>query len=162
DYDQALRLQPNSLPAVASRGICHAATGQRDASIKDYDQAIHLQPRDAFDFNARGGAFFQMGQTDRAIQDYDQAIALKPDFSAAYYNRGLPTTERDRSIVPFGTTIRSSASGQVTLKHSLLAATPMPRRPTTRAPFRTTIRRSVCNQTLPRPTSREPPHMMLW
>src|SRR5262245_3973384 len=51
DYDQSLRLGPDSLPAVASRGICQAARGQRDAATRDYDRATHLQPKDAFDFN---------------------------------------------------------------------------------------------------------------
>jgi len=88
DYNQAIRLEPNSADAFNNRGNAYNRKGQLDLAIADYNQAIRLEPNLATAFSNRGAAYHSQGQEDLAIADCNQAILLMPDFADAYNNRG--------------------------------------------------------------------------
>src|ERR1700733_5844397 len=73
DFDQALKLNPNSAEAFYNRGRTYARKGDDSHAILDYDQALRLNPSLANAFYGRGIANTNKGDYDHAVQDYDQA-----------------------------------------------------------------------------------------
>ena len=89
DYNEAVRLSPNTSNNYNLRGSGYDAVKQYDRAILDYDQALKLDPKSSTAYNNRGLAYVHLGQFDRGIQDYTQAIKLNPLYVTAYNNRGL-------------------------------------------------------------------------
>ena len=52
--DEALRLKPDYIAALDSRGLLHLKMGDIDASIADYDAALQLAPKYASSLNGCG------------------------------------------------------------------------------------------------------------
>ena len=84
DYDraiatasEAIRLNPNSASAFASRGVAYSSKGDNDRAIADYSEAIGLDPKNAIAFYNRGPTYRKKGDNDRAIADYNEAIRLE-------------------------------------------------------------------------------------
>jgi tetratricopeptide (TPR) repeat protein len=89
DYDEAIRLDPNSAWAFDNRGLAYVKKGQIDRALQDYDQAIRVNPKFAVAYVNRGDALRSKGRYDRAIADFDQAVALEPELISAYFGRAL-------------------------------------------------------------------------
>jgi lipoprotein NlpI len=89
DYDQAIRLDPDSALTRNNRGSAYQHKGDYERALQDYDQAIRLDATFAVAFNNRGRAHHFKENYAQAIRDYDQAIELDPDYALAYYNRAL-------------------------------------------------------------------------
>ena len=88
DYDQAIKLKPDSVAAYSNRGLSRSDLGNNEAAIADFDQAIRLKPNDADAYFKRGNVRNNLGDNRAAIADYDQAVKRKPDYTDAYFNRG--------------------------------------------------------------------------
>src|SRR5262245_34891774 len=89
DYDEAIRLDPDSALAYNNRGSAFQHMGNYDRAIQDYDQAIRLDGTSPLTFNNRGRVHHLKEDYDQAIKDYGQAIDIDPDYPLAFYNRGL-------------------------------------------------------------------------
>ena len=89
DYNEALRLDPDSALAYNNRGSAYQHKGDYERAIQDYDAAIKLDSNSALAFNNRGRAHHFRENYAQAIKDYEEAIELLPDYALAYYNRGL-------------------------------------------------------------------------
>lgn len=88
DYNEAIRLNPNSASAFNNRGIVYEKKRQYDRAIEDYKKSIGLDPNDADTFYNRGGAYYRKSDYDNAIADYDRAIAgFDPTKYPASYKR---------------------------------------------------------------------------
>jgi tetratricopeptide (TPR) repeat protein len=101
DYNQALRLNPNSFYAYNNRGVIYKKKGDYDRAIKDYDSSIALNPDYAAAYCNR--AFIQIvrGAVDEAIKDCCRAISLNPKFADAFNNLGIAHCKKssyDRGI----------------------------------------------------------------
>ena len=70
DYDDALRLNPNSANAFYNRGLTNRLKGDYDHAIQDYNQALRLKPGDADSFYGRSLAYAHNGDYLRAAADY--------------------------------------------------------------------------------------------
>ncbi len=104
DYDQAIRLKPDSVFAYISRGVAYNDKGLYDWAIRDYAEALRLSPDDVFAHINLGDAYANKGQFGRAIRQYDQAIRLEPNNAAAYNHRGQAHRNQgafDRAIEDF-------------------------------------------------------------
>ena len=88
ELSEAIRLDPNSARAYATRGDAHRMKGQCDEAIKDCTKAIRLNPEHAGAYATRGQADRMKGQYDEAIGDYTKAIGLAPEYAWAYAARG--------------------------------------------------------------------------
>ncbi|HTY76709.1 MAG TPA: tetratricopeptide repeat protein [Candidatus Bathyarchaeia archaeon] len=89
DYDEAIRIDPDSALAFNNRGSAFQHMGNYDRAIQDYDQAIRLDGTSAFAYNNRGRVYHLKEDYQQAIKDYGQAIEADPDYPLAFYNRGL-------------------------------------------------------------------------
>ena len=89
DFDQAIRLDPDSIFALNNRGAAYARKGQYDDAIADFNEAIRIDASYAITYNNRGIAYAKKGQYDRAIEDFDQAIRFDPKDASALKNRSL-------------------------------------------------------------------------
>jgi tetratricopeptide (TPR) repeat protein len=89
DFNQAIRLDPDSIFALNNRGAAHARNGQYDDAIADFNEAIRIDASYAITYNNRGIAYAKKGQFDRAVEDFDQAIRFDPKDASAFKNRDL-------------------------------------------------------------------------
>ena len=87
DYDQALRLDPNSDWTYNARGNAKAELGLYAQAIADYDQALRLDPNSDWTYFNRGNAKAELGLYAQAIADYDQSLHLA-DYAWTYNARG--------------------------------------------------------------------------
>lgn len=128
EYDEAIRLNPNSAEAYFNRGLAKAKLDRCPAAIADYDEAIRLKPDFAEAYFYRGclkdylapreSQFAARHKALRsAITDFDEAIRLDLDFRKrlhAYYRRGLVKYDLDRyedAIVDFDAALRLIEQG---------------------------------------------------
>ncbi len=88
DYDEAIRLDPQSAEAHYKRGFAYQNMGQGERAIEDFDRAIRINPEFAMAYSNRGYAYLNKGQYDRAVVDCTKAIKLDPSDAVAYLNRG--------------------------------------------------------------------------
>jgi tetratricopeptide (TPR) repeat protein len=89
DFDQALKLDPDSIFALNNRGAALARKGEYDRAIADFSEAIRLDAQSATSYNNRGTAYARIRQYDRALEDFEQAIRLDPNDTSALSNRRL-------------------------------------------------------------------------
>jgi len=88
DYDEAIRLAPQSAEAYYKRGFTYQNMGQSERAIEDFDRAIRINPEFAMAYSNRGYAYLNKRQYNRAIVDCTKAIKLDPSDAVAYLNRG--------------------------------------------------------------------------
>ena len=109
DYDQAIRLKPDSAGSLNGRGNIHNDRKEFDRALADFDVAIRLSPYTAVIYNNRGNSWAGKRDYPRALRDYDQAIKLNPQYANAYNGRGatyLEMGQHDRAIEDFDAALR--------------------------------------------------------
>ena len=89
DYDQSIRLDPDSALAHNNRGSAYQHKGDYERALTDYNAAVRLDSGFAVAFSNRGRVHHFLGNYAQAIGDYGQSIELDPDYALAYYNRAL-------------------------------------------------------------------------
>ena len=95
DFDEAIRLNSNSVVALMFRGNAYGFLGQYDQAFTDCDQAIRLDPANTAALFCRANAYKAQGNSERAIADLDSVIRIEPRNADAYYYRGLVYYEQD-------------------------------------------------------------------
>ena len=108
DYNEAIRINPESAQAYTNRGTVKVVFGQHDDAIADYDQAIHINSQSAEAYTNRGIAKAELGRHEEAIADYNQTIRINPQYPLAYYNRGNAKKalgQHDQAIADYDQTI---------------------------------------------------------
>ncbi len=93
EYDEAIRLQPESFGAYNNRAVAYDSLGQSERAIQDYAEAIRLDPEEFVTYYNRSLIYRDLGLLQQAIEDLDEAIRLNPQYPDAYFYRGL--TYRD-------------------------------------------------------------------
>ena len=76
DYERALKLQPESLDALALKGEALSARGRYAAAIEVLDRVISARPKDPDSLNARGIAHMALGHIDQANADWRHQLEL--------------------------------------------------------------------------------------
>ena len=66
DYDQTIRLNPNSAGAYNNRGYAYRQKGEVERAIKDYDRAIQIKPDNVLFYNNRGIALLHQQEWEKA------------------------------------------------------------------------------------------------
>jgi tetratricopeptide (TPR) repeat protein len=107
DYDEAIRLDPNYVPALTGRGRSYDKRGQLydskfdwDRAVRDFSEAIRIDPENEGKelgsrgdlwraLHSRGDWYARNGDYDRAIRDYDQAVHFSNGDARAFFWRGM-------------------------------------------------------------------------
>src|SRR5262245_22952130 len=109
DFDQAIRLQPDSALAYHHRGNAWSGKGELDRALADYEAAIRLDPNNPGSFRDRGILRRHHGDLDGALVDLDHAIRLGFSDASAYNERGLVWHEKkryERAIADFNQALK--------------------------------------------------------
>ena len=113
DYDQAIRLKPDSAVAYFDRGNANRDLGRAQDAIRDYSATIRIDPKHPGAYGNRANRYAALGLYAQAQADYGKVIELWPDDGMAYSNRGvtyLRTNQYTRAITDFDEAIRLSPS----------------------------------------------------
>jgi tetratricopeptide (TPR) repeat protein len=122
EYDKALLLDPDLLPALEGRALARFHLKQWQKAISDYDKILSLNPQDATIYNDRGLAKMQLGRSYEAISDFSVAIKTNTrEFQAVRYeNRAdayMKTQQWGLAIHDLTTAISLQIGGMVLLSN---------------------------------------------
>jgi tetratricopeptide (TPR) repeat protein len=131
DYDEVIKLAPDTAIAFALRGVVHAKRGDYDGAIADYERAIDLEPNLASAFSNHGLAWAAKGELRLAIADYTKAIKLDPKLPTI---AGSRTPQEASSVLRSQITPKRSCSIRITPTLTTTAAILTPLDASTTAP----------------------------
>ncbi|MEO7294215.1 MAG: tetratricopeptide repeat protein, partial [Ginsengibacter sp.] len=69
--EQAVKLDPLSLPLMSNLGDAYSFAGRFEEALKQYDKIIEMDPAFRRGFEGRGMIFLAMGENDKAIKDFE-------------------------------------------------------------------------------------------
>jgi len=101
EYDKALAIKPDFVPAYSNRGWAQGQQGAYDSALEDFTRAIALRKDYVEAYNNRGVIQFNRGLYAKAIDDFSAAIAVSARSTRAFYNRAIAlrrSGQPDRAI----------------------------------------------------------------
>jgi tetratricopeptide (TPR) repeat protein len=87
-FEQALKLDPASAPAMSNLGMALAALNRDQEALAILDKATALMPGSVEANSNRGNVLMKLNRPDEALTAFDAALALAPGFPVALANRG--------------------------------------------------------------------------
>ena len=96
DFDEALKLSPQDVPALVGRARALGYQGQYDRAIADFSEVLRLGPRSDAIFNERGRIHLRKNDPVAAKADFDAAVLINPRNVHALNNRGLVLVKQHR------------------------------------------------------------------
>jgi tetratricopeptide (TPR) repeat protein len=87
-FDDALRLQPNSAEAHNNLGEAWSRKGQYAAAVREYRESMRIEPDLPDAYNDLGTVLVRQGQTNEAIHEFQAAIQVNPNYVEPYENLG--------------------------------------------------------------------------
>jgi predicted O-linked N-acetylglucosamine transferase (SPINDLY family) len=87
-YEQALRLRPNSVEALTSRGATLREIKRHHDALDTIDQVLAIEPGHSLAHCYRGIALGDLKRYEDALASFDRSLALQPDLVEAYEHRG--------------------------------------------------------------------------
>jgi tetratricopeptide (TPR) repeat protein len=88
DYNEAIKLAPNSANLYYNRGVFYAAQSDDDAALRDFDTAIGIDSKLVPALGQRAKIYQARGNFSGALADYSEAIRLQPKTAALWSERG--------------------------------------------------------------------------
>ena len=79
DFDEAIRLNPNSATAFTDRGWARYNLAQFAAAVSDYNEALRLDTRGMQAYVNRAAAYTRLHRDQEAALDVARAIELGAD-----------------------------------------------------------------------------------
>ncbi|MBX3499887.1 MAG: tetratricopeptide repeat protein [Alphaproteobacteria bacterium] len=113
DYNQAIKLKPDSVSSINGRGNIYNDRKQWDLALADFNLAMRLSPNTAIIYNNRGNSWAGKGDHQRALADYNEALRLNPQYANAFNGRGATYFEMrqyDRAVQDFDAALRINPS----------------------------------------------------
>jgi len=87
-FEQALKLDPASAPAMSNLGMALAALNRDQEALSILDKAVALMPGSLEAISNRGNVLMKLNRPVEALAAFDAAVALAPGFPGARANRG--------------------------------------------------------------------------
>jgi tetratricopeptide (TPR) repeat protein len=87
-FEQALKLDPASAPAMSNLGMALAALNRDQEALSILDKAVALMPGSLEAISNRGNVLMKLNRPVEALAAFDAAVALAPSFPGARANRG--------------------------------------------------------------------------
>jgi tetratricopeptide (TPR) repeat protein len=153
EFTEAIRLDPNYIPAYVSRGNAYGIQGAVDKAINEFTEAIRLDPNVAIIYFNRANAYYDHGNLDKASSDYNEAIRLDHNFARAYVGRGTSFVTKEISTKRLAITMRRSGSSQIMSPPTTVVALRTALVATTTKRSAILPRRSGSTQMMPMPTA---------
>lgn len=88
DYNEAIKLAPDSANLHYNRGIFYAAQSNDDAALRDFNTAIGIDSKLAPALRQRAKIYQARGNFSDALADYSEAIRLQPKAAVLWSERG--------------------------------------------------------------------------
>ena len=88
EFDQAIKIDPNSFKAHFWRGRVHLKREQFDDAISDFQKVIELKPDYVEAYDNLGWIHSRRDEYNESIRYLTKAIELRPDSGWAYFMRG--------------------------------------------------------------------------
>jgi tetratricopeptide (TPR) repeat protein len=85
--DQAIRVEPRSIPYLANRALIREERDNLDGALADYDAALAVDPRQPRVLMNRGNLWGRRGDFDRALKDFDSALEIDDQNPVLHFNR---------------------------------------------------------------------------
>ncbi|MCP4377212.1 MAG: DUF4915 domain-containing protein, partial [bacterium] len=89
EFEKAVKMQPDFLPARANLGITLVDLEQYDQAIEQLQQVVRDDALNADAYRSMGFAYSQKREIDSAIQYLRKAIEVRVDFAAAHLNLAM-------------------------------------------------------------------------
>ncbi len=93
---EALKRQPQFLPAYITLGNALHFQNKLEAAIRAYSQALELQPNLGEVYGNRGTMYAKLNRIEEAIFDYQKALELKPNLAVVRWNLGKIFQQQER------------------------------------------------------------------
>jgi tetratricopeptide (TPR) repeat protein len=109
DFDEALKLSPQDVPALGGRARALGHQGQYDRAIADFSEVLRLNPRSDSALNERGLIYLRKNDAVAALADFEAALSINPNNVHAHNNRGLVLVKQhrlDEAIASYGAALR--------------------------------------------------------
>lgn len=88
-FKQALKREPDYIPAIVNLAICYQQVNDLQSAIKLYDQALSFDPNDAQIIYNKAFLLYECGDYIKAIHLLEDVIELNPAHISAYNYLGL-------------------------------------------------------------------------
>ena len=88
NYNEAIRLAPQSANLHYNRGIFYAAQSDDDAALRDFNIAIGIDAKLVPALHQRAKIYQARGNFSGALEDYSAAIRLQPNSAVLWSERG--------------------------------------------------------------------------
>jgi eukaryotic-like serine/threonine-protein kinase len=95
-FQEALRIQPNSLDALLGLAVAYHLAGRPAEAESTARRAMALQPAYWASYNALGGFYYRQGDYPRAIEMFKRVVELTPDNVRGYNNLGGAYQQADQ------------------------------------------------------------------
>ena len=135
NYQQALRLDPNSSQAHQNLGLALQAQGQADAAMKEFRAALQLQPDLESAEHNLANRLADAGRLEEAMAHYQAACGSTPITRRATTDWGSVTPCRANSPRPSGSSARRCGSSRAIRARRATSAMPLARKTNWRKPF---------------------------
>ncbi|AHB48941.1 addiction module protein [Hyphomicrobium nitrativorans NL23] len=83
DFDEALKLKPQSAEALNNRAWTYYKAGDADRALEDANRAIQFDGSKAYIWDTRAHILEELGKTPEAIRDYRKALQLDAGYTSS-------------------------------------------------------------------------------
>lgn len=85
DYNYALQLEPDYIPALFNRALLRLEVKDLQRSTEDFSAVLELQPENFHALYNRGLVYLELGDHSRALKDFKAIANRYPRFYPVYY-----------------------------------------------------------------------------
>lgn len=89
NYDQAIKLKPDSLYAHYNRGNVLKDLRRLGEALDSYNRVIELNPDFQWVYSNHGNVLNGLGKPKEALESYDKAIKINSEDAESYWNKSL-------------------------------------------------------------------------
>eukprot|EP00002_Diphylleia_rotans_P025971 TRINITY_DN5152_c0_g1_i1.p1 TRINITY_DN5152_c0_g1~~TRINITY_DN5152_c0_g1_i1.p1 ORF type:complete len:423 (-),score=95.99 TRINITY_DN5152_c0_g1_i1:350-1618(-) len=108
-YEEALKIEPNYVPALNNLGLIWEIRGDINKARENYERAVQISPRDERAQCNLGNIYYRLGRLEEALQCYSSVISLNRENAIVWNYQGLIYTDQkqyDRAIGCFQNALR--------------------------------------------------------